>query len=241
MGGPGKGFMTIAIWLPRQYPGNSVLWVDFFFLCVCVTARIPGAVQHDFPLHLMYNCPPTEPKLSQFCCDIKDDVQVKARERSACQGAAVPGELGATGTSRGNAITGCRPAVRQWGEWDGCSGSSLVWAAGQCLPDQSQMVMRRIRGQADESGSARHRMGRDLPRHRPITSVAQAKIGACSCECKRRGMRKMGNISKCCVRSVLKWRRKKPLGLFCKDYFSSTQTWSLCTGWISLINRVFIL
>lgn len=179
MGGPGKGFMTIAIWLSRQYPGNSVLWVDFFFWCVldCEDSWSSAAWFSSSP---NVYCPPTEPKLSQFCCDIKDDVQVKARERSARQGAAVPGELGATGTSRGNAVTGCRPAVHQWGVWDGCSGSSLVWAVGQCLPDQSQMVMGWIRGQADESGSARHRMGKDLPRHRPITGVAQAKIRAYS-------------------------------------------------------------
>lgn len=173
--GCGEGFYDYrhCIWLSRQYPGNSILWVDFFFDWAfaerySIIFFLPNCL---LPIHW------TE---SQFCCDIKDDVRAKARERSACRGAAVAGELGAKGgigAGRGSVVTGCRPAVHQWDEWDECSCSNLVRVIGHCLPDQSQMI-RWMQGQAESPGSVRHRLGNDTRRYKPTNRVAQAKTRA---------------------------------------------------------------
>lgn len=73
--------------------------------------------------------------------------------------------------------------------------------------------------------STRHRLGgKNLSRDRPINRVDRQRLGLTLCERKKRGMRKTGNISKCCLGKVLQCRRKKPLGLFCKGYFISKQT-----------------
>lgn len=108
----GKEFHDYShcIWLSRQYPGNGVLfyvWVVVVFVCSFFFVWWVFVVVVVFWLNCEYSqnntawfssspnayCPSTEPKLRQFCCDIKDDVQVRAGGRSAFQGAAVAGEL----------------------------------------------------------------------------------------------------------------------------------------------------
>lgn len=63
--------------------------------------------------------------------------------------------------------------------------------------------------------ASRIRKAQNLPRHRLACAVVQVKIRA-HWECKERRMREAGDISKCCLRKVLKCGRTKPLGLFVK-------------------------
>lgn len=164
---------------------------------------------------LLSQCPSMGPKLCGCCCAV--EVTLKGENLS--------------GSSRGSGVTGHTPAGHHWG--DGMASVALScfgqWVCSfQIIPKNAV------------DAASRTRKAQDLPRHRLACAVAQAKIRA-HWECKERRMREAGNISKCCLRKVLKCGRTKPLGLFVKGNFSSPQIWGTCAGWTPPLNPELIL